>query len=153
MEKNGGGRPEKTGSAVRPVSAPTTRLSDLGISKTQSSRWQQLAAVPDARAARLWQDGPLRHTTDHRRLAWGGCSMPLFRVRSFAAGIWDQTEPREVEAVDSADAARKTCGARLIDRGTIGNLCAEVWPINQPSSKALYYRPSTGGASEPEPAA
>jgi hypothetical protein len=44
MEKHDGGRPTKTGSSVRPVSKP--KLADLGVSKTQSSRWQKLAQLP-----------------------------------------------------------------------------------------------------------
>lgn len=42
--KNEGGRPAKTGNQDEPVSAPT--LSDLGISKKESSRAQKLAALP-----------------------------------------------------------------------------------------------------------
>jgi N6-adenosine-specific RNA methylase IME4 len=43
MDKNEGGRPSQTGNTMLPVST----LSDLGISKMQSSRWQAEAAVDD----------------------------------------------------------------------------------------------------------
>ena len=43
MEKHRGGRPTKTGSHEEPV----LRLSDLDISKSQSSKWQRLAELPD----------------------------------------------------------------------------------------------------------
>ena len=42
MEKDKGGRPSKTGNIVQPVS----KLADIGISKSQSSRWQKEAEVP-----------------------------------------------------------------------------------------------------------
>lgn len=44
MPKAEGGRPSETGSTVRPVSEPT--LSELGITKTDSSRCQRLATLP-----------------------------------------------------------------------------------------------------------
>jgi len=44
LEMNAGGRPETTGSMMLPVSA-APRLADLGISKTQSSRWQAIARM------------------------------------------------------------------------------------------------------------
>jgi len=44
MEKNKGAIPGKTGSKARPLLDPTPKLSDLGVTKTQSSRWQKLAA-------------------------------------------------------------------------------------------------------------
>lgn len=44
MEKQNGGRPSKTGNIVKPVLSPT--LDDLGISKADSSRWQQIAQLP-----------------------------------------------------------------------------------------------------------
>lgn len=46
MDLNRGGRPEKTGSIVEPVNNEST-LSDLGITKQQSHRWQLEADVPE----------------------------------------------------------------------------------------------------------
>jgi hypothetical protein len=43
-EKNKGGRPEENRSHA---ANGLDTLGDLGISKTQSSRWQKLAAIPD----------------------------------------------------------------------------------------------------------
>jgi hypothetical protein len=48
MEKNRGGRPPKTGSAARPVSERPRTLASYGITKDKSSKWQKLAAIPDA---------------------------------------------------------------------------------------------------------
>lgn len=47
MEKNEGGRPTENRSQVATgfVDAPT--LDDLGLSKSQSSRWQQIATIPE----------------------------------------------------------------------------------------------------------
>jgi len=48
MEKNKGGRPtDETDNTLLPVTPP--KLSEIGISKMQSSRWQALADIPDAR--------------------------------------------------------------------------------------------------------
>jgi hypothetical protein len=44
MPKNEGGRPTETGSRVQPVSST---LEDIGIEKTQSSRWQAIAGIPE----------------------------------------------------------------------------------------------------------
>jgi hypothetical protein len=46
MKKNQGAVSGKTGRKGKPVLDPRTKLSDLGITKTQSSRWQKLAALP-----------------------------------------------------------------------------------------------------------
>ena len=46
MEKNQGAVPGKTGSKARPVLDERKTLADFGLSKSQSSRWQQLAALP-----------------------------------------------------------------------------------------------------------
>lgn len=45
MEKNQGAIPGKTGSKGRPVLDPTPKLSDLKITKSQSSQWQRVAAL------------------------------------------------------------------------------------------------------------
>lgn len=45
MPKAIGGRPPETGRTMRPVSEPT--LEEMGITKSQSSRWQTQASVPD----------------------------------------------------------------------------------------------------------
>jgi hypothetical protein len=45
--KHEGGRPEKTGSRPQPVSSPPPTLDELGVTKTQSSKWQKLAALPE----------------------------------------------------------------------------------------------------------
>jgi N6-adenosine-specific RNA methylase IME4 len=46
MDKAKGGRPEITGNRVLPVIESPT-LSDIGISKMQSSRWQRAAKIPE----------------------------------------------------------------------------------------------------------
>jgi hypothetical protein len=47
VEMNRGGRPPKTGSAARPVSERPRTLASYGITKDQSSKWQELARIPD----------------------------------------------------------------------------------------------------------
>jgi hypothetical protein len=47
MDKNAGGRPEKTGSNRLPVSNRPPTIADIGVTKTQSSRWQKLASLDD----------------------------------------------------------------------------------------------------------
>jgi hypothetical protein len=46
MDRAGRGRPEKMSDDT--TLSPTPTLSDLGVSRDQSSKWQQLAAVPEA---------------------------------------------------------------------------------------------------------
>jgi hypothetical protein len=47
MEKNKGAVPGKTGRKGKPVLDSTPKLSELNINKSQSARWQKLAAVSD----------------------------------------------------------------------------------------------------------
>lgn len=47
MEKNGGGRPAENRS--RAVTGLSPKLEDLGVTKNQSSQWQQMASVPEDR--------------------------------------------------------------------------------------------------------
>ena len=57
MEINRGGRPPKTGSAARPVSERPRTLASYGITKDQSSKWQKLAAIPEADFEEILQAG------------------------------------------------------------------------------------------------
>jgi hypothetical protein len=49
MEKNRGAVRGKTGSKGKPVLDDRLTLEDLGVSKTQSSRWQNLASLSETR--------------------------------------------------------------------------------------------------------
>jgi hypothetical protein len=63
-----------------------------------------------------------------------------YMVRCFRTGNWDGNEPREVEAESTHQAAETFCDGPLEYTGHLGELRAEVWPINKPASKLLLYR-------------
>ena len=64
--------------------------------------------------------------------------MPRFMVRCYEGGIWDNIEPRDIEAQDEREAAESVCGGPLVEAGKPGLLRAEVWPLSSPSAKKLF---------------
>ena len=56
MEKNQGAVAGKTGCKGRPVLDSKPKLADFGVSKTQSSRWQALASIPQDKFASVVAD-------------------------------------------------------------------------------------------------
>jgi hypothetical protein len=69
--------------------------------------------------------------------------MPIFKVKCYNAGLWDQVEPREVEANSEHEAAERICGRPLTEHGVPGRLRAEVYLPSQPGKKKLFYIPGT----------
>ena len=68
--------------------------------------------------------------------------MPVFNVKCFERGIWDEADSRKVEANDAREAAESVCGGPLIDAGKPGQLRAQVWEPSAPRDKTLFYVPS-----------
>jgi hypothetical protein len=63
-----------------------------------------------------------------------------FKVRCFQHGVWDGKEEREVTASDSAAAAKKVCGAALVEVGSITKLRAKVRMVGKkPLTKTAFY--------------
>ena len=65
--------------------------------------------------------------------------MPVFQVRCYENGTWDQAEPRSCQAATAKQAAESVCREALTNRGTLGRLRAEVWPIGNPKLKETFY--------------
>ncbi len=65
--------------------------------------------------------------------------MPLFMVRCYEGGIWDNIKPRSIEAQDKREAAESVCGGPLIEAGKPGQLRAVVSPLANPSNKMAFY--------------
>lgn len=59
------GRDSSGGSVVRPPEQETRTLSDLGITKDQSSKWQKLAAVPEAEFEAAVSQPGIKPSTHH----------------------------------------------------------------------------------------
>jgi hypothetical protein len=72
----------------------------------------------------------------------GDIIMPEFRVVCWEAGDWNQATARVIEAQDEQAAAERVCGGRLVARGKIGQLRAQVSPVSKPASKMLFYEPA-----------
>lgn len=70
--------------------------------------------------------------------------MPRFKVRCYESGIWDEAEPRDIEARDEREAAENVCGRgdRLIEGGKPGQLRAQVWLPSSPGKKTHFYVPA-----------
>lgn len=66
--------------------------------------------------------------------------MPIYHVKCYESGRWDDQKPREVEANDAKEAAEAVCGEPLRDAGKLGQLRAQVWPQGSPGDKRLFYR-------------
>ena len=64
--------------------------------------------------------------------------MPFFMVRCFVGGKSDE-DPRKVEAHDKLQAAEDVCGGPLIEGPTnLGNLRAQVRPLDNPHDVATF---------------
>jgi DNA modification methylase len=133
-----GGRPAETGDTRSPVSAPTLVelgvAAEPGLARQRSSRWQQLAAIPDAAYAQLKADvradpdavltraaalalakrlrGPSAHAVGHARRA------AAFETAAPAPG-GAGARPDDVVTASAADPFLDA----LIARGTRAHLC------------------------------
>lgn len=65
--------------------------------------------------------------------------MPKFKVMCFNGGVWDKSDPRDVEALNEREAAEQIIGRSLQDAGKLGQLCAEVWLPSTPEEKSYFY--------------
>ena len=68
--------------------------------------------------------------------------MPVFRVRCYNDGIWDDRKPREIEAPNELEAAQSVCGQQLVSLRKFAQLRAEVWPVRSPAAKSPFYVPA-----------
>jgi hypothetical protein len=51
-----------------------------------------------------------------------------YTVECFKGGVWDDQEPRDVDADNSKLAAEAVCGGSLRESGKPAELRAQVWP-------------------------
>lgn len=65
--------------------------------------------------------------------------MRPFKVKCYDRSIWDEKEPRDIEAESALQAAELICGGPLVEGvGNLGSLRAEVWEPASPSAKILF---------------
>ncbi len=62
--------------------------------------------------------------------------MPKFTVWCYVGG--KRNDARRIEAKDALEAAENVCGGPLIEDPKIGNLRAEVTPLDEPRRKFTY---------------
>ncbi len=73
--------------------------------------------------------------------------MQTYRVKLMPHGIWDGKEDKKMEATSPRAAAELAVGSELVERGTIGNLQAQVTTFarnghNVKAVKVFFYAPA-----------
>ncbi len=64
--------------------------------------------------------------------------MPSFKVLCFVGGKWDENDAVKIEATHALEAAEKVCGEPLIEGAKLGDIRAEVTPLDKPRRKTAY---------------
>lgn len=63
--------------------------------------------------------------------------MPTFYVTCYDGGVWDDAEPKKVEAGDEREAAEMVCGVPLIEDAGL-NVRATVWAAGSRSAPKAF---------------
>ncbi len=66
--------------------------------------------------------------------------MPYFMVHCYENGVWDENQPRKVEAQDEQKAAEMVCGGPLKEGAKLGDLRAKVHPVDAPDKPKCFRR-------------